>query len=328
MILASPLQQVQNVAFWRAPVTIAVMTQPYTGRFAPSPSGPLHMGSLLAAVISWLDARHHDGRWLVRMEDLDPPREVPGAADAILRALEAHGLYWEGSVLYQSSRDPAYEAALTRLQQAGLLFRCTCTRRQLRAAGGIYPGTCRARGMCLPQPDQGHTIRVRVPPAGGAPTVTRDRLQAPLSQDLATEVGDFILRRRDGYWAYQLAVVVDDADQGITDVVRGVDLLVSTPRQQYLQQCLDLPTPRYLHLPVLVDARGDKLSKQTGAPGLELEQARANLARVLGWLGLPVLPGAAVDEQLRLALTRYRPEALPRQQIRLPTNADRAGIDP
>lgn len=298
------------------------MTQPYIGRFAPSPTGPLHQGSLLAAVIGWLDARHHNGRWLLRMEDLDPPREQPGAADLILRALELHGLTWDGSVLYQSTRDAAYQAALDALQTQGLLFRCTCTRRHLRASGGVYPGTCRTRGMALPTDTDSHTIRVRVPAAGTPPVHVHDRLQGAISQDLATEVGDFILRRRDGHWAYQLAVVVDDGAQGITDVVRGVDLLDSTPRQHYLQQCLGLPTPRYLHLPVLVDAEGIKLSKQTGAEGLDLDHPEANLARVLAWLQLPASAEAPVSEQLDQALDHYQPGLLPRNAIELPAAAN------
>ncbi len=281
-------------------------------RFAPSPSGPLHMGSLVAAVAGWLDARASGARWLVRIEDIDPPREPKGADAAILRALEVHGLYWDGEVLRQSTRSAAYQTALDRLDAAGLLFRCRCTRRHLRAHGGVYPGTCRGRGTAgssEPGPD---ALRVRVPDTEDeARIVFHDRLQGRLEQDLRAMLGDFILRRRDGLWAYQLAVVVDDAAQGITDVVRGIDLLDSTPRQIYLQRLLGLPEPRYLHLPILVDAQGSKLSKQTGAPGLDCSTPERNLARVLAWLGLPGDARAPVAEQLAEALGGYAPERLP-----------------
>jgi glutamyl-Q tRNA(Asp) synthetase len=292
------------------------------GRFAPSPSGPLHLGSLFAAVLSWLDARAADGRWLLRIEDIDPPREIPGSIDAILRALDRHGLHWDGEVLYQSSREDAYLAALETLADQGRLFRCNCTRRQLRAAGGVYPGTCRHHPPATGPDDPPSALRVRVDP--GLIEFT-DRLQGRYRQDLATEVGDFVVRRKDGLWAYQLVVVVDDAFQGITDVVRGIALIDSTPRQIFLQRCLGLPGVRYLHFPVLRGGDDAKLSKQTGAPGIDPQAAPANLARVLGWLGLPADPRAPVEEQLAVALAAWDPRRLPRDDIRV--GEDRAGAD-
>lgn len=287
------------------------MTQDYISRFAPSPSGPLHLGSLLAAVTGWLDARAARGRWLLRIEDIDPPREQPGAKDWILRALASHGLCWDGEPMLQSSRDAAYQAALDRLADAGMLFRCTCTRQDLRAHGGVYPGTCRDRGMAPLPAGTPHALRVRVPDGEAARIRFEDRLRGDCVFDLAAEQGDFVVRRKDGLWAYQLAVVVDDAEQGITDVVRGVDLLDSTPRQIHLQHLLGLPTPRYLHGPILVDTRGDKLSKQAGAEGLDLSDAKRNLARALAWLALPSDPQAEVSLQLQRALTAYHPQRLP-----------------
>lgn len=291
------------------------MSAPAIGRFAPSPTGPLHMGSLLAAVAGWLDARAMGGHWLLRIEDIDPPRETPGAAATIERDLRAHGLTWDGEPLYQRTRSDAYQRALNRLAAAGMLFRCTCTRRHLRAHGGVYPGTCRGRGMAPLPPGTAHALRVRIPEGAAARVRFRDRLRGELEFDLAAEQGDFIVRRRDGLWAYQLAVVVDDAEQGVTDVVRGVDLLDSTPRQIHLQRLLGLPVPRYLHLPILVDARGDKLSKQAGARAIDPASARTNLARVLRWLELPGDPGLDVTRQLAGALEAYRAEALPRGPI-------------
>lgn len=287
------------------------MTPTYISRFAPSPSGPLHLGSLLAAVAGWLDARAVRGQWLLRIEDIDPPREPAGAKDWILEALASHGLHWDGEPLLQSSRDAAYQAALDQLASAGMLFRCTCTRQDLRANGGVYPGTCRDRGMAPLPAGTPHALRVRVPDFDAARIRFEDRLRGVFEFDLAAEQGDFIVRRKDGLWAYQLAVVVDDAEQGITDVVRGVDLLDSTPRQIHLQRLLGLATPRYLHLPILVDARGDKLSKQAGAEGLDLTDPQANLARVLSCLELPSNPREAVGAQLDRALNAYQPQRLP-----------------
>jgi len=287
------------------------MSHTYISRFAPSPSGPLHLGSLLAAVAGWLDARAAGGRWLLRIEDIDPPREQAGAKEWILEALDSHGLHWDGEPLLQSSRDAAYQAALDHLAHAGMLFRCTCTRQDIRAHGGVYAGNCRDRGMAALPTGTPHALRVRVPDGEAARIRFEDRLRGAFEFDLAAEQGDFVVRRKDGLWAYQLAVVVDDAEQGITDVVRGVDLLDSTPRQIHLQHLLGLPTPSYLHLPILVDRQGDKLSKQAGASGLDLSDPRANLARALAWLNLPSDSCTAVDVQLERALLAYRPQHLP-----------------
>ena len=255
------------------------------GRFAPSPTGPLHFGSLIAALGSFLEARRRGGEWLVRIEDVDTPRSVPGAADAILRSLERCGLLWDGPVLYQSRRTEAYRAALERLLLAGLAYPCTCNRRELassaRGSDGspIYPGHCRTG---IRQPARPHAIRLRTI---DAPLAFRDAVQGEYHQRLASEVGDFVIRRADGLFAYQLAVVVDDAAQGITQVVRGSDLLDSTPRQMYLQRMLDVPTPEYVHLPVAIDRRGCKLSKQTRATPLDSCHPAPALWAALCFLG-------------------------------------------
>ena len=253
----------------------------YTGRFAPSPTGPLHMGSLIAALASWLDARAAGGRWLVRVEDLDRPRSVPGAADEMLRALERLGLHWDGEVVYQSRRDALYSAALDKLRAH--TYWCSCTRREIAdsslalATDGahIYPGTCRTR-----KAPEGRALRIRT---DKEEIRFHDRLQGAQSQVLERDIGDFVLYRADGLYAYQLAVVVDDAAQGVTDVVRGADLLDSTPRQIYLQRLLGVTTPRYLHVPVALNAAGEKLSKQTGAAAIDA--SRAVLNKALSFLG-------------------------------------------
>ena len=255
----------------------------YTGRFAPSPTGPLHTGSLIAAVASWLDARAAGGRWLVRIEDLDRPRCAPGAADEILRALERAGLSWDGEVLYQSRRLALYRDALAKLQAH--TYWCGCTRREIAdsslglAGDGahIYPGTCRAGPTRAPR-----ALRVRTT---SEPVRFVDRVQGVHEQVLERDIGDFVLYRADGLFAHQLAVVVDDAEQGVTDVVRGADLLDSTPRQIYLQRLLGLPTPRYLHVPVALNAAGEKLSKQTGAA--PVESSPEALRQALRFLGQP-----------------------------------------
>jgi glutamyl-Q tRNA(Asp) synthetase len=242
----------------------------YRGRFAPSPTGPLHFGSLVAALGSYLDAKAHGGEWLVRIEDLDTPRNVPGAADDILRTLERFGLEWDGPVLYQSSRLEAYEAVLEDLRRRHLVFPCGCSRKDV---GDRYPGTCR------------HGIRGRLDTPSWRFHVSDeiirfdDRRLGPQQQNVQEYVGDFVLRRADGLFAYQLAVVVDDAFQGVTDVVRGEDLLDSTARQILLQRALDLPQPRYLHLPVVLNEAGQKLSKQTGAAALDPDRAEELLTK-------------------------------------------------
>jgi glutamyl-Q tRNA(Asp) synthetase len=290
-----------------------VISASYVGRFAPSPTGPLHLGSLVAALASWLDARAAGGRWLVRMEDLDRPRCEPGAADTILRQLEAYGLVWDGSVLYQSQRDDAYATALDALKSQGAVFACTCTRSQLahapRNAEGeiLYPGTCRLHAPPL----TAHAWRVRVERVS---TYFVDRIHGALQQDLASEVGDFIVKRADGLFAYQLAVVVDDAFQDITHVVRGADLLWNTPRQIYLQTLLGLPLPVYAHVPLITNAAGQKLSKQTLAPALPESGSRAVLAEALAALGHPPpadLVGAGPAELLAWASAHWHIENVP-----------------
>ncbi|MFZ6775777.1 tRNA glutamyl-Q(34) synthetase GluQRS [Undibacterium sp. Ji83W] len=268
------------------------MTQKYIGRFAPSPTGPLHMGSLVAAMASYLDAKAHDGLWLLRMEDLDFDRNVKGADQHIINSLQRCGMLWDGDITWQSKRQHLYEAALQALGDN--LYPCACSRKEIsdsrlrlgETASQIYPGTCRpglaagkiARAWRLRVPDQIYTFE--------------DRLAGMQQQNLATEVGDFVLKRADGFWAYQLAVVVDDAAQGITHVVRGADLIDSTARQIYLQELLDLPTPHYLHVPVVSNADGEKLSKQTGALAFDrgdndvLHEALVPAAQFLG-LSLP-----------------------------------------
>ncbi|MCC5794722.1 MAG: tRNA glutamyl-Q(34) synthetase GluQRS [Chromatiales bacterium] len=280
------------------------------GRFAPSPTGPLHFGSLVAALASWLDARSAGGAWLLRIEDLDAPRVVPGAEAAILRTLERFGLYWDGQIMRQSARADAYAAALDRLCGMGQLFACSCSRRELADSalpgleGPVYPGTCRGRA-----PASGHALRVL---AGEATIAFMDRIQGPVSHRLAGEIGDFVVRRGDGLAAYQLAVVVDDAAQGITDVVRGADLLVSTARQLHLQRLLGLPEPRYAHVPIALDDSGRKLSKQESAEALR-DGDPAVLRRALEWLGQAAPPpDLGCPQILTWATARWDLERVPR----------------
>ena len=274
------------------------MPFPYRGRFAPSPTGPLHFGSLIAALGSCLDARQQGGTWLLRMEDVDTSRNVPGAADNILRTLAAFGFEWDGPVLYQSQRLAAYGAALEQLKQAGLAYGCACSRKEIADSathaaidGGLaYPGTCR-KG--LPDGRAARAWRLRV---DNGEVAFIDRLQGRVVQHLEDDVGDFVLRRADGLFAYQLAVVVDDAWQGITDVVRGADLLASTPRQIWLQSCLGYATPRYAHLPVAVNVLGEKLSKQTLAAPIDVAAPVPALNAVLQFLGQPAVNDCAADD--------------------------------
>ena len=280
----------------------------YRGRFAPSPTGPLHAGSLLAAFGSWLLARHAGGMWLVRIEDIDPPREVPGAADAQLATLAAFGLHSDEPVLRQSERGAHYQAALDRLLADGLAFACHCSRSDLAASGGIHR-RCVARA-----PRHDPAIRLCVP--DGSIVAFEDGLAGRIEQDVAAEVGDFVLKRADGFWAYQLAVVVDDAAQGISDVVRGADLLDSTPRQILLQRALALPTPRYLHLPLVRDEHGDKLSKSSAALPVDADDPLPALRcawRALGQDPAVLEAAADVDSLLRTAAAGFRPERLPMQ---------------
>jgi len=286
----------------------------YIGRFAPSPTGPLHFGSLVAAVASWLDARAVGGRWLVRMEDLDRPRCEPGAADTILRQLEDYCLHWDGTLMVQSRRDDAYAAALAVLQAQGVAYPCACSRSQLAHAPRnhegeiIYPGTCR-NGLPLGADARAWRLRVQ-----DVNTHFHDRIHGDLQQNLARDVGDFIVKRADGLFAYQLAVVVDDAYQGITDIVRGADLLWNTPRQMVLQTLLDVPTPRYAHVPLITNAAGQKLSKQTLAPALPESGRGEVLTQALAALGHPPpaeLEGASPAELLAWASTHWQIENVP-----------------
>ena len=291
---------------------------PYRGRFAPSPTGPLHFGSLVAAVGSYLDARAHGGEWLLRMEDVDTPRNVAGAADGILATLEAYGFEWDGPVLWQSTRIAAYAAALERLVAAGLAYGCACSRKEIADSGShpaidgglAYPGSCR-NGLPAGRAARAWRLRVNDEPLGFI-----DRLQGSVVQHLESDVGDFVLRRADGLFAYQLAVAVDDEFQGISDIVRGADLLASTPRQIWLQRCLGYATPRYAHLPVASNAAGEKLSKQTLAPALEVGQAATQLVCALNFLGQGVpaeLAAVPVSEVWAWALTHWSFAAIPRR---------------
>ena len=297
--------------------TTAAGASPYRGRFAPSPTGPLHFGSLIAAVASYADARAVQGEWLLRIEDVDVARARAGAADAILATLERFGFAWEGPVWRQSLRGDAYAEALDRLDALGLVYACRCSRRDLAGARlsaigeRVYPGSCRDRAPSRPGKRAGASRsawRMRVP---STPVDFSDRHHGRQSQDLAAEVGDFVLRRSDGLYAYQLAVVVDDAAQGITDVVRGADLLASTARQIFLQRALGYPMPRYLHVPIAVDVRGDKLSKQTRAPALSGEPLPALLA-AWHFLGqrAPADDPASVAEFWTFAVSNWEPGRL------------------
>lgn len=280
--------------------------QTYRGRFAPSPTGALHFGSLLAAFGSWLMARHAGGEWSVRIEDLDPPREVPGSAERQLADLRAFGLVSDAPVVRQSERGEHYQAALEQLMENGDAFVCHCSRSDLAGQSGVHRA-CVAESV---RPDP--AIRFRVP--AGTVLAFEDAIQGVFRQDVAADVGDFVLRRADGWWAYQLAVVVDDAAQGITDVVRGADLLDSTPRQILLQRALGLPTPRYAHLPLVVDADGRKLSKSLAAlpidPTDPLPAMRA-VWRALGQTAPTEMPGS-VAAMLETMRRRFDPSRLPR----------------
>jgi len=278
----------------------------YRGRFAPSPTGPLHFGSLVSALASFLDARAHHGTWLVRIEDVDGPRTVPGAAAEILDTLGKFGMFSAEQPVWQSRREVAYRQAFEQLLAVGFVFPCGCTRREIadslandhtrharhaRHATLAYPGTCRD-GLHGKPP---RAWRMRVPDGDDAVLRFKDRWQGMQTQDLASEVGDFVLKRADGEWAYQLAVVVDDADAGITHIVRGADLLDSTARQIYLQRCLGVSTPVYLHVPVIVNEQGEKLSKQTGATALDTGAPLVELTQAAKHLGLRPSPAGSLE---------------------------------
>ncbi len=274
----------------------------YIGRFAPSPTGPLHFGSLVAALASFLDARAHKGQWLVRIEDLDPPREDPTASAEILRILDVYGLHWDGDVVYQSQRGDLYQQALTQLTDAGLAFPCTCSRRQL--------GDQLHTGICSPEPDSDCAFRFLCP---DEVLTLNDGLQPDHSYDCLRDIGDFVVRRRDRLWSYQLAVVVDDAAQGITHVVRGIDLIDSTARQYMLQRALSLPHPLWSHLPVAVETNGQKLSKQNLSLAITGTEVSHTLITALNWLqqNPPAeLAAANRDEILQWAILNWQPEVL------------------
>lgn len=287
----------------------------YRGRFAPSPTGPLHFGSLVAAVGSFLQAHANGGKWLVRIEDIDPPREIPGAADEILRTLDRLGLHWDEPVTYQSARADFYRDAIEQLRRVGAVYPCGCSRREIADSslrgidGPVYPGTCRT-GLAAGRSER--ALRVRTDDVSIA---FQDRWQGRFESNLGREVGDFVVRRADGLVAYQLAVVVDDAAQGITEVVRGADLLFSTPRQLHLQRLLAVPAPAYAHLPAALNARGEKLSKQTGARAVGDEPAVPLLVRALGFLGQRVdyeIDIGDVDSLWRLAIANWQSTHVPR----------------
>lgn len=278
----------------------------YVGRFAPSPTGPLHFGSLVAAVASYADALAHGGRWLVRMEDVDEPRTIPGAASQILRQLEGFGFEWHGEIVYQSHRKALYQDALDSLKARDLIYPCVCSRRKIAqavdtpsGAEPIYPGFCRHR---LPDPGSPIAWRLRV---NDQPITIPDRWQGQVAESLSQSAGDFVLLRADGYFAYQLAVVVDDQEQGVTDVVRGQDLLTSVARQVYLQRLLGYRTPRYLHVPLATNEAGEKLSKQTKATAIDAQEAPSLLAAAWRFLGQPAAPGLPVPDFWRHAAATW-----------------------
>jgi glutamyl-Q tRNA(Asp) synthetase len=296
----------------------------YVGRFAPSPTGPLHAGSLVAALASWLDARAHRGHWLLRIEDVDTPRTVAGGDQHILQQLAACGLHADAPPTWQSARTAHYEAALAQLQAAGLAYPCTCSRKDIetalalqghtrtRHAELVYPGSCRAQVQHPMTRAQAWRLRTDKPQA--AHLQWHDRRLGAQEQDVSQSVGDFVLRRADGCWTYQLAVVVDDAAQGVTDLVRGQDLADNTARQIWLQQCLGLPTPHYLHTPLVLGPDGHKLSKQNGAQALDLADALQALnaaAAALGWPAQTGTVGEALATWTAMAVQAGSPVALP-----------------
>lgn len=289
------------------------------GRFAPTPSGPLHFGSLLAALASWLDARARGGRWLLRIEDIDPPRCPPGASDTILEQLEAFGLVWDGPVEYQHDHDIDYQKALASLMAQGLAYPCSCTRKEWQHSS-IYPGWCR-HGQRHPERDCAWRLRTDL----GEPEVCwPDRRLGQQCWSLPA-LGDVVLKRRDGLWAYQLAVVVDDARLGVTDIVRGADLLDNTPWQTRLQQALGYPTPAYLHLPLVIASNGQKLSKQNLAPALPCQDhaVRPLLHEALTLLGqspASELRHASVFEQLKSATRKWQPHNLSPKDVQRTTS--------
>ncbi len=286
----------------------------YRGRFAPSPTGPLHFGSLVAAVGSYLQAKHHQGAWHLRIEDLDPPREIAGASDNILQTLDDFGFHWEGDVVYQSQRSNIYMDALEQLTLQGSVYACGCTRKQIQdnaisgRYGPIYQGCCR---QGLAKDKRPRALRVLT---HDSQISFIDTLRGPFVQQLESEIGDFVLRRADKLFAYQLAVVVDDAAQNITEVVRGADLLDNTPRQIHLQKLFNWPTPNYMHLPVALNRNGQKLSKQTGAPKIEGLRPQTVLFEVLRFLNqnpASEIIDCDLDSFWQWAIQHWQPEIIP-----------------
>lgn len=288
----------------------------YTGRFAPSPTGPLHFGSLVTALASYLDAKAEGGTWLIRMEDIDPPRQQPGAEDIILHQLEAHHLLWDKPPLYQSQRSEAYLAALEKLSHGGLAYPCHCSRQVLQDTGGLHLRSC------VPgDPEQPHALRLAVPE--NCSIEFADLFQGQQQKKVKQTAGDFVLLRKDRLFAYQLAVVIDDAYQGISHIIRGSDLLDSTARQICLQQLLALPTPVYGHLPIAVDEHGYKLSKQNLAPPVDNRRAGANLTAAMRWLGMEPpadLLGTDPEVLLEWGILNWHRTQLPRL-IQIPAPA-------
>ena len=292
----------------------------YVGRFAPSPTGPLHFGSLVAALASYLDAKANNGKWLVRIEDIDETRCDPIYTADILRTLQAFGMQWDGEVEIQSKRKALYGAALQKLRSDGLIYACDCSRREIADSalagleGPVYPGTCRQSVNT----EHGNAIRVRT---SNENITFIDLVQGHVEQRIESEIGDFVVRRRDGLFAYQFAVTVDDADQGVTNVVRGADLLDSTARQMHLQRLLGLPTPQYLHIPVAVNKLGQKLSKQTLAAAVPTSsgQGREMLLSALRFLGQSIIASESartIEELLALATRDWRRDCIPRARAR------------
>ena len=307
-------------------------TSNYTGRFAPSPTGPLHFGSLIAAVASYCDAKANAGKWLLRIEDLDKPREMAGAADDILRTLQAFGFEWDDQIVYQSKRSEAYEHALQNLKNQSVIYPCSCSRKEIVDSsiligieGAIYPRTCYTKTGVLK-----YSLAPSINAAYRAVVLDKtigfmDAIQGKIVQNLARDIGDFVIKRADGLFAYQLAVVVDDAEQNITHIVRGADLLDSTPRQIYLQQLLGLTTPNYAHVPVAVNAQGEKLSKQTLAQPISVSAAAQQLFNALSFLGQnpPMqLQNFALNEIWQWAIVDWQLASIPREKTCSTTTSD------
>jgi glutamyl-Q tRNA(Asp) synthetase len=290
----------------------------YIGRFAPSPTGPLHMGSLIAAVASYLQAKTHQGKWLIRIEDLDPPREIKGAADNIIKTLDQLGLEWDDQICYQSKRADDYADILDRLNNMDYVYSCACSRAEIHGTGTITPFGVRYAGTCrqgISSRKTARSIRLKVP---DKIMHFNDRIQGQYQQNLQRDIGDFIVKRADGQTAYQLAVVVDDAAQGITEIVRGSDLLDSTPRQLFLQQLLDYKTPEYVHIPVIVNPQGEKLSKQTGATAIDTDSAGTVLVHALCYLSQQPpasLQRAPIKEIWSWAIEHWQLQKIARQKM-------------